>query len=647
MARPQRRKMTFGLVLAIVTALSGLGLLVLSGWFIAASAVAGATAASAPAFSFAGPLAGIRGFAVLRIGARYTERLVTHDATFRFLAGLRVWLFRAAIPLAPARLEEQRGGDLLNRMTADVDSLDAIYLRVIVPSVAAVVAVLLIGGVLLWLDPPAAVIVVALALLVGIVLPLVMRRISAPAGQAIAAATARLRTRIVEGVQGLAELKVYQADGRHAEAVLAENETLMAAQRHMARLSGVSTALSGLAGQLGAAAILALGVAGVAAGVLPGPAVVLMMVGAMALSDALVPLPLAFQNLSCARAAARRLLDFAGLAPLVRDPEAPAPAPSSNALALSGVSYRYRAGGRLAVQDIDLVLSEGQRVAVFGPSGSGKSTLAALILRFRDPDAGIVTLGGTDLRHLAQAEIWRRIAYLSQRSQIFAGTIRDNLLIGAAAADDAGLAEAIEAAGLTGWIATLPRGLDTWVGEAGVQVSGGQARRMALARCVLKDAPILVLDEPTEGLDRDTEAQIIDALARVTAGRTTVVITHRPALLRLADSAVLMAAGRIAVQGVPADVLDAASPARPKCHAAPRLRSGWTPDVLDNIGPLQATDGRFKGHARPRSRPKNAPAGSGRHGLNLGVTQSRAASDGATHRRAAAGPTMGRQRDES
>jgi len=244
MARPQRRKMTFGLVLAIVTALSGLGLLVLSGWFIAASAVAGATAASAPAFSFAGPLAGIRGFAVLRIGARYTERLVTHDATFRFLAGLRVWLFRAAIPLAPARLEEQRGGDLLNRMTADVDSLDAIYLRVIVPSVVAVVAVLLIGGVLLWLDPPAAVIVVALALLVGIVLPLVMRRISAPAGQAIAAATARLRTRIVEGVQGLAELKVYQADGRHAEAVLAENETLMAAQRHMARLSGVSAELA-------------------------------------------------------------------------------------------------------------------------------------------------------------------------------------------------------------------------------------------------------------------------------------------------------------------------------------------------------------------------------------------------------------------
>ena len=568
MARPQRRQMVLGLVLAIVTALAGIGLLVLSGWFIAASAVAGATTATALAFNFTSPSAGIRGFAVLRTGSRYAERLVTHDATFRFLAGLRVWLFRAAIPLAPARLEEQRGGDLLNRMTADVDSLDAIYLRVIVPSIVAGIAVLLVGGVLLWLAPAAAAIVVALALLVGIALPLAMRRIGAAPGQAIAAATARLRTRIVEGVQGLAELKVYQADGRHAEAVLGENETLMAAQRRMARLSGISTALSGLAGQLAAMAILALGVAGVAAGVLPGPAVALMMLGALALFDALVPLPLAFQNLGRTRAAARRLLDFAALEPLVRDPATPAAAPAGNTLVLSDVSYRYRPGDRPALTGIDLVLAEGQRVAVLGPSGSGKSTLAALILRFRDPDAGSITLGGTDLRALPQAEIWRRVAYLSQRSQIFAGTIRDNLLIGAPEADDATLAAAVEAAGLAGWVAGLPRGLDTWVGEAGIQASGGQARRIALARCILKDAPILVLDEPTEGLDGETEDQIIDALDRLTAGRTTLVITHRPALLRLAESAVLMAEGRIAVQGVPADVLDAALPVRAKRHVA-------------------------------------------------------------------------------
>jgi len=568
LARPQRRKMAFGLLLAIVTALSGLGLLVLSGWFIAASAVAGAVAATAVAFNFASPSAGIRGLAVLRTGSRYAERLVTHDATFRFLAGLRVWLFRAAIPLAPARLEEQRGGDLLNRMTADVDSLDAVYLRVIVPAVVAVLAVLLVGGVLLWLDPAAAAIVVALALLVGLVLPWTMQRIGAPAGKAIALATARLRTRIVEGVQGLAELKVYQADGRHAEAVLAENEELMAAQRHMARLSGVSTALSGLAGQVAALAILALGVAGVAAGVLPGPAVALMMLGALALFDALVPLPLAFQNLGRTRAAASRLLDFARLAPLVRDPEAPAPAPAGNGITLSGVSYRYRVDDRPAVRDVDLELPEGQRIALVGPSGSGKSTLTALILRFRDPDAGTVTLGGVDVRRLPQAEIWRRIAYLSQRSQIFAGTIRDNLLIGDPEAGDDRLAAAVEAAGLSAWAESLPRGLDTWVGEAGVQVSGGQARRIALARCILKDAPILVLDEPTEGLDADTEAQVIEALERLTAGRTTLVITHRPALLRLADTAVLMAEGRIAVQGVPADILDAALPGPPKRHAA-------------------------------------------------------------------------------
>lgn len=568
LARPQRRKMVFGLLLAIVTALAGIGLLVLSGWFITASAVAGATAATAVAFNFTSPSAGIRGFAVLRTGSRYAERLVTHDATFRFLAGLRVWLFRKAIPLAPARLEEQRGGDLLNRMTADVDSLDAIYLRVIVPAVVAIIAVLLIGGVLLLFNPVAAAVVVALALLVGIALPLVMRRMGAPAGIAITQATARLRTRIVEGVQGLAELKVYQADGRHADAVLAENETLMAAQRRMARLSGISTALSGLAGQLAAWAILVLGVAGVAAGTLPGPAVALMMLGALALFDALVPLPLAFQNLGRTRAAARRLLDFAGQEPLVRDPKAPSPAPAGHALALSGVTYRYRAGDPAAVDGVDLVVPEGRRLAVIGPSGSGKSTLAALILRFRDPDAGTVTLGGTDLRTLPQAEIWQRIAYLSQKSQIFAGTIRDNLAVAAPDADETSLGAAAEAAGLADWVATLPRGLDTWVGEAGVQVSGGQARRIALARCILKDAPILILDEPTEGLDGDTEAQVVAALGRLTAGRTTLIITHRPALLHLADSAVMMAAGRVTARGEPQAVLDAASPMRRRSHAA-------------------------------------------------------------------------------
>jgi ATP-binding cassette, subfamily C, bacterial CydC len=259
------------------------------------------------------------------------------------------------------------------------------------------------------------------------------------------------------------------------------------------------------------------------------------------------PLPLAWQLLGRTTAAARRVREVADTVPAVLEP---APSrrrqpPSLNDLVLEGVRFRYPGSDSAALHGIDLEVPDGGRLGIAGPSGAGKSTLLALLLRFYDPDAGRVTLGGTDVRDLALADLHARIGVLSQTTSILAGSLRDNLAIAAPDADDATLRQALDRAGLAAFAAALPDGLETWLGEAGVAVSGGEARRIALARVLLKDAPILLLDEPTEGLDADTERAVLAALTPLMVGRTVVTISHRPAALEAMDRVVRLEGGRL------------------------------------------------------------------------------------------------------
>ena len=275
----------------------------------------------------------------------------------------------------------------------------------------------------------------------------------------------------------------------------------------------------------------------------------LLVLGSMAAFEASAGLPGAYQALGRIRTAAGRILHIVRLTPTAAEPAVPRPVSDACDIRLEGIRFRYPGADARALDGIDLTVPAGARVGVVGPSGAGKSTLAGLLLRFWEPDAGRILLGGVPMADLRQSAVCRRIGLLSQHTELFDDTMRNNLLLARPEASEAALAEAVRLAGLSDWIAELPRGLDTWIGEGGLRISGGQARRIALARVLLHDAPILVLDEPTTGLDPAAEQSVVQALDAAMTGRTVVIITHRVNLLAAADDIAVLEGGRVVERG--------------------------------------------------------------------------------------------------
>lgn len=339
-----------------------------------------------------------------------------------------------------------------------------------------------------------------------------------------------------------------------------DTDRLLDRQRAMSRITGLSGALTMALTNLAVVAALYLGVDLLAADALTGPQLAMLTFGTMAAFEAVAALPIAYQYLGRTRAAARRLIDIADAAPTVTDPATPAPRPDHFDLVFDHVSFAYptsdgTATATPAVEDINLTLAEGGRVAVLGTSGAGKSTLVNLALRFWTPQHGEIRLGGTPLTKLAEQDLYSMVAVLSQRTELFNATIRDNLLIARPDASDSALWDALETARLAEFVRSMPDGLDSWVGESGVLLSGGQARRVALARAVLKDAPILLLDEPTEGLDTQAQKEIMAALPALMNGRSVLMITHRMTGLDDFDEILVMEAGRVVERGDKATLL--------------------------------------------------------------------------------------------
>ena len=547
--------MVLGTLSGLLAVASAVGLLALSGWFISAAAYAGLTAITAQLFNFFHPGIGVRIFAIGRTLARYVERIVSHDATFRILQSLRSWFYRHLEPLAPSRLMNFRSGDILNRIVADIDALDNLYLRVFSPSVIALTMSVLVVG-FLWLFDPVISMVTALFLsMAGFWVPLITMRLGEGCGHELAQHLSDLRIRIVEGLQGMPELLVFGAHNRHLDTVKQSSRALLKSQLRMSQILGLSQALLTLISGLAVLATLYLAVILVNRDVMDGPGMALVTLAVLASFEAVFPLPAAYQYLGRMREAGRRLLEIVDSKPEVIFPGRSVTRPRHFGLRFENVCFRYNQKAGWALRDVEFQVHPGRRVAVIGETGSGKSTLIHLLVRFRDPDAGCIQIGSVDVRNFGESDLRRHISVVTQQPHMFNATLRENLLMAQPGAGEDELLDALNFAQLLNFVSALPDGLDTWIGEAAKLLSGGQARRVAVARAMLHNGPLWVLDEPTEGLDPVTEERMMAAIKAQTAGRSLLLITHRLIDLHWMDYIVMLDKGRVVAQGTHEELL--------------------------------------------------------------------------------------------
>ncbi|GFE61115.1 thiol reductant ABC exporter subunit CydC [Geobacter sp. AOG2] len=551
LAWPYRAWLMAALGLSLMTLLANVGLLALSGWFIAAMALAGI---SGIPINYHYPAAGIRALAIWRTLGRYAERVVSHQASLRILAGLRVWIYRRIEPLAPARLEGYASGDLLSRIRADIDSLDNFYLRLLAPVLTALCGSLIFILFLWYFSSEVALATAALLLAAGGFLPLVVHLLGRKPGARVTRTSAELRTAVVDGLRGMEELLSYGGAERQKERVEELNRNLLADQARLAGLAGISAGGVGLCSGLALWLALVISIPLVRAGSLTGPQMVMLALFCQAAFEAVLPLPPAFRLLGQTLSAARRIFSLADETPAVMEPPESAPLPENAILSLRGVGFSY-GNGAATLEDINLELSPGRKVAVVGASGVGKSTLLALLLRFRDYDSGSITLAGREIREYDGEDVRRLMAVASQQPFIFNASLRENLLIARPGAGEEEMIAAADMAGIHDEIAALAQGYDTPAGEGGVKLSGGQVRRLAIARAILKDSPILLLDEPTEGVDAAAARSLLERVFDYAEARALLVITHSRIGLEAMDEVLLMDDGCIAERGSHAELL--------------------------------------------------------------------------------------------
>ncbi|HFE8498313.1 heme ABC transporter ATP-binding protein/permease CydC [Raoultella ornithinolytica] len=543
--------LTLGVVLAIVTLLASIGLLTLSGWFLSASAVVGV--AGIYSFNYMLPAAGVRGAAIIRTAGRYFERLVSHDATFRVLQHLRVFTFSKLLPLSPAGLARFRQGELLNRVVADVDTLDHLYLRVISPLIGALVVIVVVTAGLSILDVTLALTLGGIMLVTLLVLPPLFYRAGKPAGESITQMRGQYRQQLTAWLQGQAELMLFSASDRYRKQLEKTEQRWQDAQRRQAELTALSQALMLLIGGVAVVAMLWLTSAGVGGNSQPGALIALFVFCALAAFEALAPVTGAFQHLGQVIASARRITQITGQQPEVTFAAGEGQAFEQVSLTLNQVTFSYPQQPSPALENISLQVGAGEHIAILGRTGCGKSTLLQLLTRAWDPANGEILLNDQPLTHLNEATLRQAMSVVPQRVHLFSATLRDNLSLAAPGASDIQLMKALERVGLEKLLEDS--GLNAWLGEGGRQLSGGELRRLAIARALLHDAPLMLLDEPTEGLDATTESQILDLLAEVMREKTVLMVTHRLRGLARFNRIIVMDNGKIIEQGSHAELL--------------------------------------------------------------------------------------------
>ncbi|MBY8032780.1 cysteine/glutathione ABC transporter ATP-binding protein/permease CydC [Vibrio fluvialis] len=537
--------LTLGMLLAFVTLCASIGLLTLSGWFLSAAAVAGLTIAR-ETFNYMLPGAFVRGFAMGRTAGRWGERVVSHNATFKLLTDLRIFFFEKLAPMIPGRVSNLRDADLLNRLVADIDAMDHVYLRLISPVTVGVLGIAALTTLLCWFDMALGLTLGSVLLVLLLVWPVMFYKLGKRNGAELTQHKAEMRVATLDWLQGYSELTIFGAESRYRDAIYAAQEKLLANQKVNASFTGLASALLLLANGWTLVLMLWLAADGVN-GQAPDPMIALVVFATMASVELLMPIAVAFQHLGQTLTSARRLNEIILSEPDVKFPSEETRHSGQFDISFENLTFNYSGGEQPALKDVSLTIPAGHKVAIVGQTGSGKSTLIQLLCRYWDAQQGDIRIAGTRLQEWKESDLRAAISVVSQRVDILNGSLRDNLSMAKPTANDNELSAMLERVGL-GKLLEAP-GLDAWLGDGGRQLSGGEKRRIGIARALLHNGPILLLDEPTEGLDKQTEQQIMALFKSHFENKTVIFITHRLVELETMDAVCLIEQGEIVEHG--------------------------------------------------------------------------------------------------
>jgi len=534
LGRPVSGRLALAVLAGAGAAAASVGLAAVSAWLISRAAE------QPPVLALLTAVTAVRAFGIARGVLRYAERVAAHDAAFRVLGELRAAVYARLARLAPAGIADLRSGDLLTRLVDDVDALADLWLRVLLPYSS--IGVVALGVVVLegWLVPAAGVVLAVTLVVVAVGAPAAATAVSARSERRTAPARGALADAAHDLLAGAPELLAAGAAGWSVGRVVEVDGRLAAAERRSATGAGVGTLVSGLASGVAVWGCLVLAIAAFGEGSLAGVAIAVVAITPLAMHEIAAPLVPAARQVPALAVSARRTLDIVDRPDPVTEPAAPRSLPAGPiGLRAQALHLRYPGADRDALPALTFEVTAGERAVITGPSGSGKTTLALALLRFLDPAGGSLALVGSDgaveLADLAGDEVRRVVGLCEQDPHLFDASIADNIRLARPGAGPEAIADAVRAAQLADWVASLPDGPATVVGEGGGRLSGGQRQRIGLARALLADVRILVLDEPTEHLDEPTARAFVADLERATRGRTVLVLTHRPGLFDAAD----------------------------------------------------------------------------------------------------------------